>query len=385
MNPDPYLVISGGSLYWVQDAYTTSDQFPYSEPSNLDFNYIRNSVKVVVNAYSGETTFYLNDPNDPIVRTYASIFPSLFHPIDQMPQDLRTHLRYPEMLFEVQSQLYRSYHMTDARTFYNKEDLWDIPNEVLGQSGQSVVQPYYVIMRLPGEDRVEFVMIRPFTPANKPNAVAFFAGRSDEPNRGKLVVYAFPKSKQVFGPSQIEARIDQTPAISSQFSLWNQSGSHVVRGNLLMIPLASSYLYVEPIYLQAEQSQLPQLQRIIVVNGEQVAMESTLEDGLRSVFANAPPQAQAGAPAGGAATASAPSAGPAPPPVAAGTPAPAATSTDVSGLAREASQHYDQAQQRLRQGDFVGYQQELQAMKAALDRLVQLSGPAAVPSATPRP
>lgn len=383
LDPDPYLVISGGALYWVQDAYTVTDQFPYSEPSSLEFNYIRNSAKVVVNAYTGETTFYLNDPKDPIAGTYASIFPRLFRPINEMPPDLQAHLRYPEMLFEVQSEVYRSYHMTDARTFYNKEDLWDIPQEVLSQTGQTqVVEPYYVIMRLPGESREEFVLIRPFTPANKPNAIAFFAGRSDGANRGSTIVYTFPKSLQVFGPSQIEARIDQTPAISSQFSLWNQSGSHVVRGNLLMIPLADSYLYVEPIYLQAEQSQLPELQRVIVVNGEQVAMEDTLQSSLRSVFAAAPPSS------GVAATALAPPAagpppGPAPPATAtpgaastvtaAGPPA-APTATDVPGLVREASQDYDLAQQRLRQGDFAGYQDQLQRMKAVLDRLSQVAG-----------
>jgi uncharacterized membrane protein (UPF0182 family) len=384
LDPDPYLVISGGALYWIEDAYTTTDQFPYSEPSNLDLNYIRNSVKVVVNAYTGETTFYLNDPTDPIAETYAAIFPSLFRPMSDMSPDLQAHLRYPQMLFEVQSDVYRSYHMTAARTFYNKEDLWDIPQEVLSQAGQSqIVEPYYVIMRLPGESREEFVLIRPFTPANKPNAVAFFAGRSDGVNRGSTIVYTFPKSRQVFGPSQIEARIDQTPAISSQFSLWNQSGSHVVRGNLLMIPLADSYLYVEPIYLQADQSQLPELQRVIVVNGEQVAMEGTLEDSLRSVFAAAPPQTGVAATALAPPPASGSAAGP-PPPVAAtpaagstGTavgPAPSPTATDLPGLVREASQDYDLAQQRLRQGDFAGYQDQLQRMKAALDRLSQLTG-----------
>ncbi|HTE85826.1 MAG TPA: UPF0182 family protein [Dehalococcoidia bacterium] len=384
LDPDPYLVISNGALYWVQDAYTVSDQLPYSEPSSLELNYIRNSVKVVVNAYSGETTFYLNDPKDPIAQTYASIFLRLFRPISDMPQDLQAHLRYPEMLFQVQSEVYRSYHMTDARTFYNKEDLWDIPQEVLNQAGQSqIVEPYYVIMRLPGESREEFVLIRPFTPANKSNAVAFFAGRSDGANRGTTLAYTFPKSKQVFGPSQIEARIDQTPAISSQFSLWNQSGSHVVRGNLLMIPLAGSYLYVEPIYLQAEQSQLPELQRVIVVNGEQVAMEANLEDSLRAVFANAPPTTGTAVTSLAPASGPPPAPGPAPPaaatPGAVATPAAVSSSaapaaTDVAGLVSEASQDYDLAQQRLRQGDFAGYQQALQQMKAALDRLVQISG-----------
>jgi len=377
LDPDPYVVISNGSLYWVQDAYTTSADFPYSQPSNFGFNYIRNSVKIVVNAYTGETTFYLNDPSDPIVETYASIFPKLFRPLDQMPEDLQAHLRYPQQLFEVQSDTYRAYHMQDARTFYNKEDLWDTPQEVLNQAGQTqTVDPYYVIMQLPGESHEEFVLIRPFTPANKPNALAFFGGRSDGPNRGKAIVYTFPKSKQVFGPIQIEARIDQTPAISSQFSLWNQSGSQVVRGNLLMIPIAGSYLYVEPIYLQGTSSQLPELQRVIVVNGDQVAMENTLEDSLTAVFAAAP-----AAPTGVAATTLPPS-GPAPPGAAAAAPAgatPAAgvaapTATDVPGLVKQASDDYAAAQQQLRQGNLAGYQQNIEQMKAVLDRLAQVAG-----------
>ena len=373
LDPDPYVVISNGRLYWIQDAYTTSEDFPYSEPSNLGFNYIRNSVKIVVDAYTGETTFYLNDPSDPIVATYASIFPDLFRPLDQMPQDLQAHLRYPQELFEVQSDTYRAYHMQDARTFYNKEDLWDTPQEILNQAGQTqIVQPYYVIMRLPGESREEFVLIRPFTPANKPNALAFFAGRSDGPNRGKAIVYTFPKSKQVFGPVQIEARIDQTPAISSQFSLWNQSGSQVVRGNLLMIPLAGSYLYVEPIYLQAASSQLPELQRVIVVNGDQVAMDITLQDSLTAVFAG-------GQPANGGVATTLPPSGPAPPggsAAAAATPPASAGAqpADVAGLVKQASDYYDAAQQRLRQGDLAGYQQQLQQMKASLDRLAQVAG-----------
>lgn len=385
LDHDPYTVIANNQIYWIQDAYTTTSDFPYSEPSNSGLNYIRNSVKVVIDAYSGETTFYLIDPNDPIAATYAKIFPKLFRPFDQMPVELRSHIRYPEDLFQVQSEIYRAYHMTDPRTFYNKEDLWDIPREVLNQSGQTeAVQPYYVIMRLPGEQHEEFVLIRPFTPANKPNAIAFFAARSDQPNYGKASVYAFPKGKQVFGPGQIEAEIDQYPPISQQFSLWNQSGSRVVRGNLLLIPIAGSYLYVEPIYLQAQQSQLPQLQRVVVVNGQQIAMEPTLEDSLNVVFSNAPPTlpTTAGVPASasasvGAVTATVTPAPAASPPAATGTAAtgvPTPTATDVPGLAREAQDDYDRAQQRLRQGDLAGYQQELARMKAALDRLAQLAG-----------
>lgn len=409
LDHDPYVVISGGQMYWIQDAYTVTDQFPYSEPSSGGFNYIRNSVKVVVNAYTGQTTFYLIDPNDPIAASYAKIFPKLFRPFNTMPADLQAHIRYPEDLFQVQSDLYRAYHMTDAATFYNKEDLWDIPQQVTGQGGPGqALDPYYVIMRLPGQDKEEFVLIRPFTPANKTNAIAFFAGRSDAPNYGHGTVYVFPKSKQVFGPSQIEAEIDQTPAISQQLTLWNQSGSHVIRGNLLMIPLADSYLYVEPIYLEAQQSQLPELQRVVVVNGQQIAMEPTLQDSLNVVFglqaptlptttgaansktpvpagttATPTPAASASAlsptPGVGTAAATAAPLAPAPagpsvaaPTLPAGVPTPSAT--DPAGLAREASADYNRAQQLLRQGDFAGYQQALEQMKAALDRLIQLSG-----------
>lgn len=387
LDHDPYIVIANNQLYWIQDAYTWSNDFPYSEPSSFGYNYIRNSVKVVVDADTGATTFYLIDPTDPIAETYASIFPKLFRPIDDMPPELRAHLRYPQDLFEVQSDIYRAYHMQDARTFYNKEDLWDIPQEVIDTQAEPVV-PYYVIMRLPGQSKEEFVLIRPFTPANKPNAIAFFAGRSDGANYGKASVYVFPKSIQVFGPSQIEARIDQNPLISPQFTLWNQSGSRVVRGNLLMIPISGSYLYVEPIYLQAEQSQLPQLQRVIVVDGESIAMEPTLADSLSVVLGQQAPSPIAAAAPGGpappattalAAQATATAASTPATPVAAVTPSfippsvasPAAT--DVSGLAREASADYDQAQQQLRQGNFAAYQQDLEQMKAALDRLVQLS------------
>ena len=382
LDHDPYVVISNGSLYWIQDAYTTTDQFPYSQPNAAGFNYIRNSVKIVINAYTGETTFYLVDPSDPIAATYAAIFPALFRPFDQMPAGLRQHVRYPQDLFEVQSDMYRAYHMQDARTFFNKEDLWEVPQEVL-QGQAEAMQPYYVIMQLPGESKEEFVLIRPFTPAGKTNAIAFFAGRSDGSNYGKSVVYVFPKSKQVFGPRQIEARIDQTPAISSQFTLWDQSGSRVVRGNLLMIPIANSYLYVEPVYLQAEQSQLPELQRVIVVDGEQIAMETTLAGSLSAALngiaptpvAAGPPTRSASATNAGATAPPAPNAtAAAAAPSAAAGGAPAPTATDVAGLAREASADYDQAQQQLRQGNLAGYQQAIDRMKAVLDRIVQLSG-----------
>lgn len=401
LDHDPYAVIANGQIYWIQDAYTVTSRFPYSQPSNLGFNYIRNSVKVVVNAYTGQTTFYVFDSSDPIIETYAKIFPSLFRPASAMPSDLKTHVRYPEDLFAVQSDMYRAYHMTDAQTFYNKEDLWDIPQESIAQNQTAPMQPYYVIMRLPGQSQEEFVLIRPFTPANKQNAIAFLAARSDAPNYGKATVYVFPKSKQVFGPSQVEAEIDQNPAISGQFSLWNQSGSSVVRGNLLMIPLANSYLYVEPIYLQAQKSQLPQLQRVIVVDGEQIAMEPTLQDSLNVVFglaASSLPTAGSAPVSNGTQTGPTPTATssstPKPGTTAVATPKPVATAqavtpslpvsapspsaTDVPGLVREANADYDRAQERLRQGDLAGYQQDLQAMKAVLDRLAQLE-------ATPHP
>ncbi len=282
LDSDPYLVIDDGQLLWIQDAYTTAENFPYAQRSG-GINYIRNSVKITVDALTGDMTFYLVDEADPVVQTWAKIFPTLFTPMSEMPDSIKSHLRYPEDLFRLQSELFLRYHISDPDVFFLKEDLWNVPTEKFRQQEQPV-EPYYVILTLPGEVDSEFVLILPFTPRNKQNTVAWLAGRSDGEHLGALRAYRFPTDDLVFGPAQIEARIDQDPAISQQLTLWDQAGSEVIRGNLLMIPLGESFLFVEPIYLQAETGRLPELKRVIVANGNQIAMEQTFEQSLAVVL-----------------------------------------------------------------------------------------------------
>ena len=283
---DPYIVVANGRLYWMLDAYTFTNRYPYSQPVSLqsELNYMRNSVKVVVDAYEGRMQFYLADETDPLVHTYDKIFPGLFKPLDEMPPELRSHVRYPEDLFSVQVELYRTYHMKDARVFYNKEDLWNLPSEIYLDK-QVPMQPYYVIMRLPGAAKEEFALILPYTPPNKNNMITWLAARSDGEDYGSLIAYKFPKDKLIYGPLQIEARIDQDPRISEQLTLWNQAGSRVIRGNLIVIPIGNSSLYVEPIYLQSEQSKLPEMKRVIIANGNSVVMEPTVSVALAKIFA----------------------------------------------------------------------------------------------------
>ena len=282
LDADPYIVVVDGELLWIQDAYTTSGNFPYSQHAGA-INYIRNSVKVVVDAQTGDMTFYLIDEEDPIAATWAKIFPDLFTPFDEMPQVIREHLRYPEDLFQLQAQQYLRYHIRDPRTFFIGEDLWAIPTEKFRQQEQPL-EPYYVIMKLPGEETEEFSLIMPFTPRNKQNTIAWMAARSDGENLGGLRAYRFPTDDLVFGPAQIEARIDQDPGISAQFSLWDTGGSEVIRGNLLMIPIGESFLFIEPIYLQAENSRIPELKRVVVANGNNIALEPTFQSALDVVF-----------------------------------------------------------------------------------------------------
>jgi uncharacterized membrane protein (UPF0182 family) len=285
---DPYMVISGaGRIVWLLDGYTVSDGFPYSTPTRGLGNYVRNAVKVTVDAYDGAVHFYVADPADPLVRTTARIFPGLLQPLEAMPADLRAHLRYPERLFRVQAAMYAVYHMRDTQVFYNKEDLWSIP-VVHGVGGDRAMDPYYLIMRLPGEAKEEFVLLIPFNPSKKDNLSAWLAARSDPPHYGKLVVYNFPKQKLIYGPRQIEARIDQDSFISQQLTLWNQRGSQVIRGNLLVIPIERSLVYVEPLYIAAEKGQLPELKRVIVGFGDRIAMEETLEGAIARVFGGGP-------------------------------------------------------------------------------------------------
>ncbi|MBN2457823.1 UPF0182 family protein [Candidatus Woesearchaeota archaeon] len=282
LDSDPYLVIDDGRLYWIQDAYTTTGNFPYSQKHGK-INYIRNSAKIVMDAYNGKLTYYMVG-DDPIIRTYSKIYPGEFKDFSEMPEGLKKHIRYPEELFSVQSAIYSTYHMEDHVVFYNKEDAWDIPNEIYGTGQQVRVEPYYIIMKLPGEDDIEFVLMTSFTPIKKDNMVAWLAGRSDGSKYGKLLLYKFPKDKLVYGPSQIEAKIDQDSEISQQLTLWSQQGSRVTRGNLLVIPIDNSILYIEPLYIQSEKGQLPELKRVLASDGDRVVMEENLGLALESLF-----------------------------------------------------------------------------------------------------
>ena len=287
LDRDPYMVVVDGELFWIQDAYTTTDRLPYSKRlDNRDFNYIRNSVKVVVNANDGDMTFYTIEPArpDPLLRVYEGIFPGLFKPIAEMPEGLRAHIRYPEVLLRAQATTFLQYHMTDAKEFFLKEDQWEIPNEVVLEGLSQRVEPYYVIMKLPGQEGDEFVMILPFTPQDKPNLVAWMAARSDGEHYGDILVFNFPTDRLFNGPSQVEARIDNDPVISEQFTLWGQSGSIVIRGNLLVIPIGESLIYAEPIYLQAETLDFPELKRVILVSSDRVVMEPTLQGAVASLL-----------------------------------------------------------------------------------------------------
>lgn len=288
LDDDPYLVLSEGNLYWIQDAYTVSSRYPYSEPYRGAFNYIRNSVKVVVDSYNGSVDFYVMDPGDPVLRAYRSAFPGLFKDLGEMSPDLKAHIRFPEDLFGIQSHMYRTYHMTIPQVFYNKEDLWTVPNEKYG--GSTIpMEPYYILTRLPGEEKLEYLIMLPMTPANRDNMIAWLAGRSDSTEYGKMVSFELPKERLIYGPLQIEAMIDQDDVISQQLSLWDQRGSRVIRGNLLVIPLNHSFLYVEPVYLIAEETDIPQLRRVILVYGRRVVMEPTLAEAVKAVFQDRAP------------------------------------------------------------------------------------------------
>lgn len=304
LDRDPYLVLNDGQLVWIQDAYTVSERFPYSdayEPTNdllverqgrgpdaftEAINYIRNSVKVVVDAIDGDVGFHVIDDKDPVLAAYRRAFPALFKPLEAMPPGLKAHLRYPQDLFEVQAERYRIYHMQRPQVFYNKEDQWDLPREKYAGS-PAPVEPYYILVRLPGEERLQFLLITPYTPSNRDNLIAWMAARSDYPGYGELVVFKLPKERLIFGPMQMEALIDQDTVISRQLTLWDQRGSMVIRGNLLVIPIEQSLLYVEPVYLVAEENNLPQLKRVIVGYGDKVAMRPTLDEALSVIFGGA--------------------------------------------------------------------------------------------------
>jgi hypothetical protein len=284
---DPYIVIGDdGRLYWIIDASTTSNRYPYSEPDsmNLGVNYMRNSVKVIIDAYNGKTDFYIVDKTDPVANVYKGIFPKLFKDADDMPAGLKDNLRYPQLLFDVQAEIYRRYHMTDPQVFYSGEDAWNIANEKYGNEIQEI-ESQYIIMKLPGEDKAEFILMVPFTPVKKDNMTAWMAARMDGDNYGKLVVYRFPKDKLVYGPMQVEYSIDQDTNISKELTLWNQQGSSVVRGNTLVIPIENSLLYVEPLYIRsATESSLPEVKKVIMFYENKLVMEDNLEAALNRIF-----------------------------------------------------------------------------------------------------
>jgi len=347
---DPYLVIAAdGRLVWIVDAYTTTDRYPYAQPDR-GLNYIRNSVKATVDAFDGKVVFYIADPSDPLIRTWARAFPGLFTPMDRMPEDLRPHVRYPEDLFSLQARMYGTYHMQDPQVFYNKEYRWNIPR-MMQDGPDHEMEPYFTIMRLPGEKREEFTLLTGFNPARRDNMIAIIAARADAPNYGSLIVYTFPKQKLVYGPRQIDARVNQDPVISAAFSLWNQQGSRVLRGSLLAIPIEESLIYVQPIYLSAEQGALPELRRVIVAFGNQIAMEPTLEQSLQRIFGGRVRGDEA-APARGAD----------------GKPAPALTGA-VMGLAQKAWDAWQRGQDAIKRGDWAAYGQAQKQLEETLRQL----------------
>jgi uncharacterized membrane protein (UPF0182 family) len=372
---DPYLVIGDGQLYWFLDAYTTTSMYPYSsrmsEKFGLAINYIRNTVKAVVNAYTGKVNFYVIDETDPIIQSYMEIFPDLFRPIDEMPEPLKSHIRYPRDLFDIQVAMYRSYHMNDVQVFYNQEDLWQIPNEVYADTQQKM-GPYYIIIKPPGEIREEFILMLPFTPSKKSNMIAWLAARSDIPNYGDLLVYKLPKDKLIFGPMQVEARVDQQTEISRELTLWGQKGSRVIRGNLMAIPIEQSFLFVEPVYLQASQElkpevgppgkmarpslrrperptqsiALPELKRVIVAYGNEVVMKEDLVSALAAIFREMefPKETM---------------------------PAKEMEKKSIEDLAVSALDQYKTAQKYLKAGDWAAYGEALDKIEGILEELAR--------------
>ncbi len=371
-DPDPYIVLSDdGRLSWMMDAFTVSDSYPYSTHYRLDnsaINYMRNSVKVVIDAYDGTTTFYVFDKEDPIIAAYRRIFPSLFKDAAMMPPGLRKHVRYPELLLKLQADVYGLYHMTDPEAFYNREDLWTVATEVgMSEGGEQrtqVMQPNFVLMKLPGETGVEFVEIQPFTPANRNNLIGWIAGRSDGAQYGTSVVYNFPKTKLVDGPLQIEARIDQNAQLSGQLTLWNQQGSHVRRGALLVIPIGRALLYAEPIYLQAERSPMPELRLVVLALQDRLAYGPTFESALASLFGGA--VSSLTAPSTTAPSTSAASTQPA---RASGSAALPQSAADLNALIAEAAKDLADYQRLTAEGKLGEAGQKLEELKRTLDKL----------------
>ncbi len=362
---DPYIVVGDdGRLFWMMDAFTTSDSYPYSTHYSLgdnSLNYMRNSVKVVIDAYNGTTTFYVFDKEDPILAAYRSIFPSLFKDVATMPADLRKHVRYPELLFKLQADVYDLYHMTDPQVFFNREDLWTVATETgssaNGDQAKQAMQPNFVLMKLPGETGAEFVEILPFTPANRPNLIGWIAGRCDGANYGESVVYDFPKGRVVDGPQQIESRIDQNAELSSQLTLWNQQGSHVVRGSLLVIPMGKALLYAEPIFLQSQTSAMPELRLVVLALQDKLAYGPTFQAALTSLYGGeAPAVTSSETPQVGT-------------PQAAPASQKAAPAADQKALIAEAGKDFADYQRLTAEGKLGEAGQKLDALKGVLDKL----------------
>ena len=372
---DPYIVIrDDGSLVWIWDTYTTSDRFPYSEPNLNGVNYVRNSVKVVIDAYNGDVTFYQIDPGDALASAWGNVYPGLFTPSEEMPDDIRRHLRYPEDLLKVQAETLSVYHMTEPQTFYNKEDVWEIPTEMYG--GDEIrVEPYYLIMVLPGGEEEEFVLLQPFVPRAKQNMVSWMAARMDGDKYGELVVIAFPKDKLVFGPAQVEARINNDPVISSQLTLWDQAGSEVIRGNLLVIPVEDSLIYVEPLYLQAAQDAIPELTRVIVAYGDVVVMEPDLRTALESIFAGTGSGTTTTAP-GSTTTTTVPSTTTTVPPATTTTTISGTLPTDRGALLDLAEKLYEEARAAQRIDDWATYGEKIKRLGEVITALQALENAA---------
>ncbi|MBN2078814.1 MAG: UPF0182 family protein [Spirochaetes bacterium] len=346
---DPYVAVADGKLYWVIDAYTTTDRFPYSTPISIDrkkINYIRNSVKVIIDAYNGGMDYYISDTKDPIIKVYAKLFPGIFKDMAKMPEHLKGHVRYPEAYFSIQSQMLLQYHMTDPVVFYNNEDAWHIARQIYANQEEQV-QSYYLVTRLPDEPRDEFLVILPFTPLNKDNMIAFLTAKCDMPDYGELKLYQLPKDKLSYGPLQIEARINQNPDISRQLALWSQKGTSVIRGNMLAIPIEESILYIEPLYLKAETSEMPELQRVILAFADRIVMEENLSAGLERLFSGASMMDE-----GAFATGS--------------------PEMRFRELATRAMNHYNQAEASLREGNWTRYGEQIKLLRDTLERMNSL-------------
>ncbi|MGE0864989.1 MAG: UPF0182 family protein [Vicinamibacterales bacterium] len=357
---DPYPVVSDGRIFWIQDAYTTSDRYPYATAAG-GVNYIRNSVKIVVDAYQGTVQFYLSEPDDPIVQTVAKVFPTLMRPLSEMPADLRSHVRYPEGIFQIQSSVYATYHMTNPAVFYNKEDQWEVP--AVDSSGETRrMEPYYTMMKLPGETDAEFIQMLPFTPRRRDNLASWMVARSDGEHYGKLQVFQFSKQTLVFGPQQVVARINQDQVISPQITLWSQQGSQVIQGTLMVIPIEQSLIYVRPLYLRAQAGRIPELTRVIVAYQNRIVMERTLDEAIARLFGDSDRTARPAAPAAGGAPAATAGTATAPP---------SSGSVEWDRMANEARQTYQRALDAQRAGDWAKYGEEIKRLGELLERMKQ--------------